>query len=97
MNRIGFVSVIVCLVLIGCAKNFNQFVDRKLEPELLYNKMRIDKIDLSKKGQCPGTLKLRMINTETRTAKHKLRDHPTGEWYVKPKGFIDSQGYAFTI
>ena len=86
-KKFGIVIIIVCWALLGCAKNFNQFVDKKLNPDLLNQKLQIEIIDLSKNGQCPGTLRLRMVNIEKRTDKYKLRDHPSGEWYVKPKGF----------
>lgn len=88
-KKSGIVIMIVCLALIGCAKNFNQFVDSKLNPDLLNQKLEIEIIDLSKDGKCPGTLPLSMVNIEKRTDKYKLRDHPSGDWYVKPKGFTD--------
>jgi hypothetical protein len=89
MKKFGIVLLAACWLMFGCAKNFTQFIDRELSPDLLNKKLETEIIDLSKNGQCPGTLQLQIVNVEQRTDKYKLRNHPTGAWYVKPKEFID--------
>lgn len=88
MKKCCVVLLVLYCGLIGCAKNFNQFVSPKLHPQVLNSKLKSEELDLSQNGNCPGTLPLNVVNMETRVERYLINTtHPTGDWYITPKVF----------